>query len=114
MSFSKSLVSSKTALGVCLALGTLGSLPALANDINISSQQPAAVNQINPLQEGKKPSYSLKDKSTYIVRLSSPSIAAYNGGLSGMPGTSLKSTGANRLNTRSPAVATYRLSLIHI
>lgn len=111
MSFTKSLVSSKTALGVCLALGTLGSLPAFASDINISSQQPAAVNQINPMQEGKKPSYNSEGKSTYIVRLSSPSIAAYNGGLAGMPATSLKATGANRLNTRSPEVATYRTFL---
>ncbi len=111
MSFTKSLVSTKTALGVCLALGTLGSLHASASTMDISSQQPAAVNQINPLNEGKKPSFSTKEKSTYLVRLMAPSVAAYNGGISGMPGTSLKSTGGNKLDTRAPSVATYRTFL---
>ncbi|UAA37943.1 S8 family serine peptidase [Paraneptunicella aestuarii] len=111
MSFNQPLASSKTALAVCLALGTIGSAAVMADDINTTGKQPSVVKTINPLSETKKPFVNSIGKSTYIVRLQSPSIAAYNGGIGGMMGTSLKSSGKNVLNVKAPEVQTYRTFL---
>ncbi|MCY7297312.1 S8 family serine peptidase [Alteromonas sp. a30] len=107
MSFYKSVVSSKTAFGVCLALGTLGSLQAATDNLTLATSQPQSVNQIGTLSESKKPTIAVSKKSTYIVRLHAPAVAAYDGGIGGMAATSLKSTGLKQLKTESPSVKTY-------
>jgi subtilisin family serine protease len=44
----------------------------------------------------------------YIVQLKAPAVAAYQGGISGLPATSPRRTGAQRLDTRSTSARRYR------
>ena len=111
MSISMPVASKKTAIAVCIALGTIGTVStahAASTDMSVSSQQPTVVEQISPFSEGKKPAFSDEQKSTYIVRLSAPSVAAYNGGIRNLAATSLKTTGKSKLDTRAPEVQNYR------
>lgn len=107
MAFYKSIVSSKAALGVCLALGTASSLQAATNNLTLATAQPVSVSQVGTLSETKKPFFAVSQKATYIVRLHSPAVAAYDGGIGGMEATSLKSTGLKRLDTEAPSVKAY-------
>jgi len=111
MSLSKTLVTSKAALGVCLALGTLSSGYASAADLNVTATQPVVTNQIGKFNDDKKPSLGKSTKSTYIVRLNAPAVAAYDGSITGLSATSLKATGRTRLDTKQPEVQQYRAYL---
>jgi len=111
MSLSKTLATSKAALGVCLALGTISSGYAIAADLTATAQQPVVTNQIGKFNDDLNPSIGKSTQSTYIVRLNAPAIASYEGSISGLPATSIKTTGLARLDTKQPEVQQYRAYL---
>jgi hypothetical protein len=53
------------------------------------------------------PSLSNEGVSTYIIRLSDPSLAAYRGGIEGLAPTSPRATGAAKLDVNSPESQAY-------
>lgn len=67
-----------------------------ANDLRLARVQPTIIGEIPSDTDGM-----------YIVRLSDPSIATYDGGIAGYRATSAQANGDRRLNTKSKAAKKY-------
>ncbi len=73
-----------------------GTTAVSANDLRIAGVQPSVIGEVSADTDGM-----------YIVRLSDPAIAIYDGGIAGYPATSAKANGNRRLNTKSKAAKKY-------
>ncbi|MDX2418554.1 MAG: S8 family serine peptidase, partial [Xanthomonadales bacterium] len=71
-----------------------------AAEFRLAAQQPTIAGEINTDID-----------ATYLVRLADPAIATYEGGIAGLPATSAKATGKQRLDTKSSAAKKYKKHL---
>lgn len=71
-----------------------------ASELRLAAQQPTLAGEINT-----------DTNAMYLVRLADPAIATYEGGISGLPATSAKATGKQRLDTKSSAAKKYKKHL---
>jgi hypothetical protein len=107
----------KTSLKVLLGATSMsliltGSLQAEnqrdSGKLQISTIQPAIERSANIASESKKIGGRHDGKAVYIVRMKQPSLAKYEGGISGFTATSPKSLGEEGLNVSSKASKDYR------
>ncbi|GAB3272451.1 S8 family serine peptidase [Parahaliea aestuarii] len=88
---------------------TIASASAGASDLQLSGEQPTIVGSAPSTSESGKPEYrSEGGRSVYFVQLEDEPVATYNGGIKGLPATSNKATGKNKLDTRSKNSKAYR------
>ncbi|MCB1702023.1 MAG: S8 family serine peptidase [Halioglobus sp.] len=80
-----------------------------AADMEMAAQQPVVSGMVAAPFEVQKPHYKeVNGKSVYIIQLSSPAVAAYRGGISGLRATNPQTAGVTRLNTNSADSRAYR------
>lgn len=79
-----------------------------SGELQISTIQPIVERSTVVASEGKKIAGNHKLKATYIVTMKQPSLAKYEGGISGLSATSPKALGEERLNVSSKASKDYR------
>jgi uncharacterized repeat protein (TIGR01451 family) len=81
------------------------------NQLELSTQQPSIQVSVGTNSESRKAARNQSDTATYIVRLSEPSVANYQGGIEGLSATNPKVLGETRLNVNSKASSDYRAFL---
>ncbi len=74
-----------------------GVTTANAAELRLAAQQPTIAGEINTDTDGM-----------YLVRLTDPAIATYEGQIKGLKATSAKATGKKRLDTKSSAAKKYK------
>ncbi|HEY5643966.1 MAG TPA: S8 family serine peptidase [Woeseiaceae bacterium] len=85
---------------------------AHAADLELAADQPKPTGILGSnTEEHRKASYERGDKSVYIVRLSDPAMAAYDGGIAGLAATSNRMTGKRRLDVNTDASKAYQQHL---
>ncbi|RBP53731.1 S8 family serine peptidase [Arenicella xantha] len=88
-----------------LAICTLSSVLIAVSGMTTASAQNLTVADKQPTQSVLIP-HNMPG-NTYIVQLSEPSVASYDGGIQGFAATSAKATNSSKLQTKSPAARQY-------
>ena len=73
-----------------------------------AANQPTAARDLGTGTDARKPGY---ESNVYIIQLEDDPVAAYMGGIKGLPATANRATGANKLDTNSKASKKYRAHL---
>ncbi len=92
---------------VSFALGVMVSITANSTQLEVSSHKITGKSTISLNENYKKSISDGSDKVTYIVRMNSPSVASYKGGISNLSATNPATLGAKTLNVRSKASVDY-------
>jgi uncharacterized repeat protein (TIGR01451 family) len=79
-----------------------------AQELELAAEQPTIAGSLSSANEGQdKAAPAQGDKAIYIVRLTDPAVATYEGGIQDLAATSIRVTGERRLNTNSAASQAY-------
>jgi subtilisin family serine protease len=81
---------------------------SIADDLVPAANQPTAARNLGTGTDARKPGY---ESNVYIIQLEDDPVAAYMGGIKGLPATANRATGANKLDTNSKASKKYRAHL---
>jgi uncharacterized repeat protein (TIGR01451 family) len=81
---------------------------SIADDLVPAANQPTAARDLGTGTDARKPGY---ESNVYIIQLEDDPVAAYMGGIKGLPATANRATGANKLDTNSKASKKYRAHL---
>lgn len=103
----RQIASAVARLGGCAALGLTLAIPANAADFELAAEQAIMQGNAATATESAKAS-SANDRAVYIVQLTDPAVASYEGGIQGLAATSPRATGARRLDVNSASSKSYQ------
>ena len=101
-------IAGRLSVGFVTLAGLVFAVQAGAQNLELSVDQPAYSRSVDDGSDGRaKPAPAPGHTAVYIVRLSDPAMARYEGGIAGMAATSIRVTGGRFLDATRPAAVAY-------